>query len=172
MKNLIGQPTDPNQITVLKTIWNMHSDKWKAAYIDPRFLELLERINATPNMATMYHCSGHIEGEKEFEINVINSYMVICASGDMADRMNKMFNEIHQENPEIFTPTGFHNGYEVGWSVDLSDTPLTPWYHGARGLGHTANTWCIYHIFKTEQDPDGMKTVQAWNDLFNKHIFN
>lgn len=167
-----GHPTNPNQIKALKSLWADRDDQWKAKEIDPRFLDILERLNSVPDIATLYHCSGHIAGEDSGGSGLVSSYMVICATGQMVDRMNQLAEAIHNPNPQMLEHPDYVVAIQMGWEVMVSDTLLVPWYHGTSFIGPSANTWCIYLKLDEKEDLDGLKTVAIWNDLLNTYIFN
>ena len=165
--------TPPEQLGHLKSVWDSRSQAWIEEHIDPRFIEFIKRLNNHPEMTTLYHCSGHILGEKDHDPKYIRSYLVVCAKGEALTALNKMFNVILTK----YTPPMIHERKEhIGWIMEVANTPIAPWYHCHQDpkdhkfqMEHT-NSCAIYLSIDALTDHNGQQTVSMWNELFNQYI--
>ena len=61
------QPAEEVAFSLITKQWGEYSEAKIEQLIDKRFIPLMKRINADPDMATMYCCSGHIKKEKSYD---------------------------------------------------------------------------------------------------------
>lgn len=121
----------------------------------------------------MYHCSGYILGEKDYDPTHIRSYLVVCAKGDALAGLNKL----HDDILTIYgKPTDDQRREHLGWIVEPANTIIAPWYHchqdpkDHKFQMERTNSCAIYLSVKIKEDPLGTQTVSMWNELFNKYI--
>lgn len=166
------QEISNEQLGHLKNAWETHSTDWFIKHIDPRFFDLLNKINSHPEMVTMYHCSGHTLAEVPEEVSV-SSYLVVACRGEMLARLTATVSELMKQ-PEYGTVKDqFPFGKFLGWQFEVSNTPVTPWYHKSPYLDMKGvPTLVIRHRKSHLEDPTGHETVRIWNELFDQHIFN
>ncbi len=163
--------TPPEQLGHLKSVWDSHSPSWLKEHIDPRFFEFMEKLNNHPELATMYHCSGHIPGEASAEPNSVASYLVLASRGETTNRLMKMVETVMRRPDYIIRKTMREE--IMGWEFEVSDTPVTPWYHGSPYLDMRGAPTLVLRFRKLiTEDPTGNETVRIWNELFDQHIFN
>ena len=167
------QPVNDDHLDYLKSTWDSHDQAWIEEHIDPRFVDFLKRLNAHPEMATMYHCSGHILGEKDYDPTLIHSYLVVCAKGDALAGLNKL----HYDVLATYGKPDLNRRREhLGWIVEPANTIITPWYHchqdpqDQKFQMEQTNSCAIYLRVKANEDPLGSVTVSMWDKLFNQYI--
>ena len=164
------QEISNEQLGHLKNAWETHSTDWFIEHIDPRFFDLLNKINRHPEMVTMYHCSGHTLAENSDDGSV-SSYMVIGSRGKARKRLIAVVSELMTQPEYNKNPQPSYN--YLGWQFEISNTPVTPWYHNAPKLDMKgAPTLVMRHRKAHLEDPIGQETVRIWNELFDQHIFN
>ena len=158
------QPADEVAFSLITKQWGEYSEAKIEQLIDKRFIPLMKRINADPDMATMYCCSGHIKKEKSYDPEEISSYMVLLVRGKRVTQFQRMVNFIEAQ-------PGYRPLARIpGWSWCGGSIPVPPWQYPIADLVFVNNI-TLYHIGKMSDDPTGMLTVQKWDDLFNKFIF-
>ena len=166
-------PISDDHLDYLKSTWDSRDQAWINEHIDPRFIDFIKRLNTHPEMTTMYHCSGHILGEKDYDPTYIRSYLVVCAKGDALAGLNKL----HDDILTVYgTPTVDQRREHLGWIVEPAITIIAPWYHchqdpkDHKFQMERTSSCAIYLSVKTKDDPLGVQTVSMWNELFNKYI--
>ncbi len=167
------KPVSDDHLDYLKSVWDSRSQAWIEEHIDVRFIEFIKRLNNHPEMTTLYHCSGHILGEKDHDPKYMRSYLVVCAKGKALDSLNKMFKDVLTK----YTPPTIHERKTyTGWIIEPANTPITPWYHchqdpkDHKFQMERTNSCAIYLSIDAKTDHIGQQTVSMWNELFNQYI--
>ena len=168
-------PISDDHLDYLKSTWDSRDQAWINEHIDPRFIDFIKRLNTHPEMTTMYHCSGHILGEKDYDPTYVRSYLVVCAKGDALAGLNKL----HDDILTVYgTPTVDQRREHLGWIVEPAITIIAPWYHchqdpkDHKFQMERTNSCAIYLSVKIKDDPLGVQTVsggigliQPWRPL-------
>lgn len=169
----IIQPVSDDHLDYLKSTWDSHDQSWIEEHIDPRFINFIKQLNSHPEMTTMYHCSGHTLGEKDYDPVYLRSYLVVCAKGNALEGLNKLREDALATYGQ---PPIDRRREHLGWTVESTDTIIAPWYHchqdpkDQKYQMERTNSCAIYLSVKTKEDPLGTQTVAMWYELFNQYI--
>ncbi len=164
--------TDPVTFADVKTKYATLSTTVKDNLIDPRFRDLIDRINAHPHLATLHCCSGHTQfDDSRNKVKYpVGAYAVFLFTPVVESKIRDLYNHLYQhcqimpddaKRPDITKNGGFY------WQLEEANT-------GVFGMWDTpasrADGFALYSWIGQPYDPTGSKTVEIWTELLTTYL--
>lgn len=149
------------QLAWLKDAYDARDEEWKKEHIDLRFRSIIDRLNSMHLVATLYHCSGHVDSDgpdADIRKSKVMSYICLVGIGEAIDKLNALI-----RSPKM---PGDIWGYSPGTAY------ISPWHAVDNDdcVHERPNTCSLYLELDKEDDLTGMKTVKLWEELLSDFI--